>query len=68
MSKQVLLNSPDSDLPLLEEQILGKYRVWADGTVQSVDGEAYYWKSDDYCIVCALDEEHAYEVWQSMGL
>ncbi|MCL2874732.1 MAG: hypothetical protein FWF12_00260 [Betaproteobacteria bacterium] len=39
------------------------YRVWPDGTVQSVDdGSAFDWMSDDYAIINANSEEEAIEL------
>ena len=38
-----------------------EFRVWTDGTVQAVEGgSAYEWMSDDYAIIEADDEDHAY--------
>lgn len=36
------------------------YRVWPDGIVQCTDSEAWPWMSDDYVLVYALDEDHAF--------
>lgn len=38
---------------------LCKFRVWPDGTVQSVEDAPYDWMSDDFTIVVAADEEEA---------
>lgn len=38
---------------------LSKFRVWPDGTVQSVEDAPYDWMSDDFTIVVAADEEEA---------
>lgn len=37
------------------------FRVWPDGTVQGCDDDAYYWMSDDYVLVRAVDEADALE-------
>ncbi|QMT33758.1 hypothetical protein LNQ82_04540 [Conchiformibius steedae DSM 2580] len=69
MSEVLILNPVDEDLSfeqiLLEEQIMGRYRVYADGTVQNADEEKpFSFMSDDFVIVRAIDEEHAYAIWQ----
>ena len=39
------------------------YRVWPDGTVQSVEeGAAYTWMSDDYMRVEATSEDEALRI------
>lgn len=39
------------------------FRVWPDGTVQCTgDGAPYFWMSDDYRVVEAIDESRALEV------
>lgn len=67
MSKRIL-NPKDPNLDAyeswLEDEILGEYRVYADGTVQDAEEEPYPFMSDDFVIVRALDEERAYEIWQ----
>ena len=36
------------------------YRVWADGTVQTVgDGDPYPWMSDDFLVIESVSEEDA---------
>ena len=36
------------------------YRVWPDGTVQSIeDGEPYSWMSDDFIVIHAKNEDEA---------
>lgn len=48
---------------------LNRFRIWADGTVQSVDEEPYTWMSDDYvqvdCSDKAVEEIAAY--YQATG-
>lgn len=40
-----------------------RYRVWPDGTVQSVEeGAAYTWMSDDYMRVEATSEDEALRI------
>ncbi|UOP04483.1 hypothetical protein [Conchiformibius kuhniae] len=67
ISEQVL-NPIDENLSFeqrwLEDQIMSEYRVFADGTVQDVEEEPFSFMSDDFVIVRALDEEHAYAIWQ----
>lgn len=48
---------------LLDHAGTQRYRVWPDGTVQSLeDGEPYSWMSDDYEVVDAHSEEEAAEM------
>lgn len=39
------------------------YRVWPDGTLQSVeDGPPHSWMSDDFVLIGAADEQSAFEL------
>lgn len=39
------------------------YRVWPDGTLQSVEeGAPYSWMSDDFVLISAADEASALEL------
>ena len=35
------------------------YRVWPDGATQECCEEPYHWRSDDFIVVAAKDEEEA---------
>ena len=41
-----------------------KYRVWPDGTIQSMEDaeEPYSWMSDDFVVVLARSEEEAFYI------
>ena len=41
------------------------FRVYADGTVQDAEEEPFSFMSDDFCIISAKDEQHAFLIWQA---
>ena len=46
-----------------DPEATGTYRVWPDGTVQSVEeGAVYTWMSDDYMRVEATSEDEALRI------
>ena len=48
-----------SQPPMNDDPVLLEFRVWPDGFVQPTDEVAPEWRSDDFQVVMAYDEEDA---------